>query len=240
MTKTWTTLALTAVAVAGLSTRTWAEDDARARKLMEEAYNRRYRWDEGFKGFSADFRLLFDGKIAKGSIRVDATKSHGGVTVLDGPDVAKKLVSDVIGSTITHTRGSSFEKSFGSTEFTIAGAGAHGGTRIALEGHAFFKDFTVKDGTIIENHGGHGEMSSEVKVQQVVWVADTGKLLPRAYSFSIKNGDNEQSGKNLETWTEVDGVWLPTSWQLWRNEGSSAPVERTLTLENIKIERATR
>ena len=53
-------------------------------------------------------------------------------------------------------------------------------------GHGFFKDFTIKDGNIIENHGGHGEMSTEVKVHQVVWLADTGKILPRAYSFTIK------------------------------------------------------
>ena len=122
--------------------------------------------------------------------------------------------------------------------FAIAGEGAHGGTKIALEGHGFFKDFTIKDGNIIENHGGHGEMSSEVKVHQVVWLADSGKILPRAYSFTIKNGDSDQSGKNLESWSEVDHVWIPTWWRLARNEGSTAPVESTLSLENIKLEQA--
>ena len=68
-------------------------------------------------------------------------------------------------------RASSFEKAFGSCSFAIAGEGAHGGTKIAITGHGFFKDFTVKEGNIIENHGGHDAMSTEVKVQQIVWLA---------------------------------------------------------------------
>ena len=107
-------------------------------------------------------------------------------------------------------------------------------------GHGFFKDFTVKDGNIVENHGDHGEISTEVKVQQVVWLATSGKMLPRAYSFTIKNGDSEQSGKNLESWSEIEGIWLPTWWRLSRNEGSSVPVESTLILENVKVEQAGR
>ena len=79
-------------------------------------------------------------------------------------------------------------------------------------------------------------MSSEVKVQQIVWLADSGKTLPRAYAFTIKNGDHEQSGKNMEMWREIDGVWLPSRWHLVRNEGSAATVESTLSLENIKVE----
>ncbi len=215
-----------------------ADDDARARKLMEEAFNRRYHWNDGFKGFSADFSLTREGKAVKGTIKADATKSHGGVAVeCDDADV-KKLVSDTVASAITHTRASSFEKAFGSCTFAIAGDGAHGGTKIAITGHGFFKDFTVKDGNIIENHGGHDAMSTEVKVEQIVWLASSGKTLPRAYAFTIKNGDKEQSGKNMEMWREVDGTWLPTRWHLVRNEGSAAPVESTLVLENVKIDQA--
>ena len=81
-------------------------------------------------------------------------------------------------------------------------------------------------------------MSTEVKVQQVVWLAESGKILPRAYSFTIKNGESEQSGKNVESWSEIDDVWLPTWWRLSRNEGSTAPVESTLSLENVKVEQA--
>jgi hypothetical protein len=141
---------------------------------------------------------------------------------------------------VTHTRGSSFEKGFGSCTFAGAGTGAHGGTKIAIEGHGFFKDFTVKDGNIIENHGGHGEMSSEVHVQQIVWLAESGKTLPRAYSFTIKTGDRVQSGHNVESWREIDGVWLPVRWHLERNEGSAAAVENMLSLENVKLEQASR
>jgi hypothetical protein len=239
MRKTWLIAAtLAPLAVMSLAVAR-ADDDSRARKMMEEAFNRRYRWNDGFKGFSADFSFTREGKTVKGTIKADATKPHGGVSVeCDDADV-KKLVSETVASTVTHSRASSFDKAFGSCSFAIAGDDGHGGTKIAITGHSFFKDFTVKEGNIIENHGGHDALSTEVKVQQIVWLADSGKTLPRAYAFVIKNGDHEQSGRNLEMWREIEGVWLPTRWHLVRNEGSAAPIESTLTLEHLKVEQAT-
>jgi Protein of unknown function (DUF3386) len=237
MRNAWRILTVAGLAGAAVTSFARAQDDTRARKLMEEAFNHRYRWGENLKSFSADFTLTREGKSVKGSLKADVTQPHGSVSVeCDDPEV-KKLVSDTIGSTVTHTRASSFEKGFGSCTFSIAGDGVHGGTKLALSGHGFFKDFTVKDGTIVENHGGHGEMSSEVKVHQVVWLAECGKTLPRAYSFKIKTGDHEQSGKNVESWTEVEGVWLPARFHMARSEGSTAPAESMLVLENIKVEK---
>jgi hypothetical protein len=207
---------------------------------MEDAFNHRYRWSESFKGFSADFALTREGKTVKGTVKADATRPHGGVTVECTDDEVKKLVSETLASTITHTRASSFEKSFGSTSFAIAGDGARGGTKITLTGHGFFKDFTVKDGNIIENHGGHDDISTEVKVDQIVWIVETGKTLPRAYSFTVKTGSHEQSGKNVESWREVDGVWLPARMHMSRSDGSAAMVDSMLSLENIKVEQTGR
>jgi Protein of unknown function (DUF3386) len=236
MTRTCFMLALMAPALVLSLSAVRADDDTRARKMMEEAFNRRYRWDDGFRGFSADFSFTREGKTVKGTVHADATKPHGGVTAeCDDADV-KKLVSDTVASTVTHTRASSFEKGFGSCSFAIAGDGIHGGTKIALTGHGFFKDFTVKDGNIIENHGGHDALSTEVKVQQVIWLANSGKTLPRAYAFTIKNGDHEQAGRNVENWRKIEAVWLPVRWHMIRNEGSAAAVESTLTLANVKLE----
>jgi hypothetical protein len=236
MRNAWIMLTVIGMAVVGFLTPARAQDDARARKMMEEAFNRRYRWNESLKGFSADFTLSREGKTVKGSLKADIAKPHGGVEVVCDNEEVKKLVQDTVGSSVTHTRAASFDKAFGSSTFTISGEAAHGGTKITLTGHGFFKDFTVKDGNIVENHGGHGAMSSEVKVRQVVWMAESGKTLPREYAFTIKTGDHEQSGKTTETWHETDGVWLPAWYRMTRNEGSTAPVESTLRLENIKVE----
>jgi hypothetical protein len=215
------------------------EGDARAKKLMEEAFNRRYRWAEDFKGFSADFSYRAQEKTVRGAVKADATAPHGGVTVTCDDENVKKLVESTIASTVTHSRAARFDKVFGDCSFTIEGEGSRGGTRIKVSGHGFFKDFTVKDGNIIENHGGRGEMSSEVIVHQVVWMAECGKTLPRAYAFKIKTDDHEQAGKTAENWRELNGVWLPASYRMTRNEGT-APVESTLRLENIKLETAAK
>ncbi|MGC8643606.1 MAG: DUF3386 family protein, partial [Isosphaeraceae bacterium] len=173
-------------------------DDARARKLMEEAFNRRYRWPDNLKGFSADFFYRQHDQTVQGTLKADVTRTHGGVEVSCDDEHVKKLVESTIASTVMHSRALRFDKTFGDCTFAIEGPGSRGGTKLKLTGHGFFKDFTVKDGNIIENHGGHGEMSSEVTVHQVVWMADSGKILPHEYSFKIKTGDHEQSGKNVE------------------------------------------
>jgi hypothetical protein len=235
-----TTLSLIGLALGAMSTTARAEDEPRARKMMEDAFSRRYRWAEDFKGFSADFTYTKEGKSVKGSLRADVTKPRGGVEVTCDDEAVKKLVQETVASTVTHTRASSFEKGFGSCTFAIAGDGSHGGTKIAVSGHGFFKDFTVKDGQIIENHGGHGDMSSEVRVRSVVWMADSGKTIPREYGFTIKTGDHAQRGGNVETWREIDGVWLPTRYRMARIDGSNAAVESTLQLENVRPETSRR
>src|SRR6516165_470759 len=183
------------MATLALVSPTLAGDDSRARKLMEDAFNRRYRWAENFKGFSADFSYRREGKTVQGTLKADATDPHGGVVVTCDDENVKKLVQSTIASTVTHSRASRFDTAFHDCTFAIEGEGSRGGTKIKVSGHGFFRDFTVKDGNIIENHGGHGEMSSEVSVHQVVWIADSGKTLPHEYAFKIKTGDHTQTGK---------------------------------------------
>ena len=100
------------------------------RKMMEEAFNRRYRWNESLKGFSADFTLSREGKTVKGSLRADVTKPHGGVEVVCDDEEVKKLVQDTVGSTVTHTRAASFDKAFGSSTFAISGEACTGVRRL--------------------------------------------------------------------------------------------------------------
>lgn len=233
--KPWQVMAMISLAIGALSVSAHSKDDARARKMMQEAFSHRYCWNESFKGFSADFTLSREGKMVKGAIKADVSKPRGGVEVTCDDEQVKKLVQDTVASTVTHTRATSFDQGFGSCEFSIASDGTHGGTKISVSGHGFFKDFIVKDGNIVENHGGHDEMSSEVKARQVVWIADSGKTVPREYAFMIRTGDRKQSRETTKTWREIDGVWLPTWYRLTRNEGS-APVESMLRLENLKVE----
>ena len=79
---------------------------------MEEAFNRRYRWPESLKGFSASFTYHNDDRTVQGTVKADVTKPHGGVEVACDDEDVKKLVQSTVGSTVTHSRASQFEKAF--------------------------------------------------------------------------------------------------------------------------------
>src|SRR5438046_2362261 len=76
-----------------------AADDAKARQLMEQAFNLRYRWGADLKGFSADFSLTRDGKTTQGKVTVALDKPRGGVEVTSDDESAKSVVRQVLGST---------------------------------------------------------------------------------------------------------------------------------------------
>jgi hypothetical protein len=237
MRRTILTVAL-ALAAGAIGTASRADDHERAKSLFEEAFNRRYRWDENFKGFSADFRATREGKDVRGTIHADASNAgHPQIEVTCDDEEIQALVQSTVTTTVTHTRASRFDKSFASSTFSIIGEGAHGGTKIAISGHGFFKDATIKDGNVIENHGGHGDVASEVRVHQVVLLVESGKVLPREHEAIIKRGDEVQKGSTTETWREFDGVWLPTRYQL-RRQTDSAAVETMVHLSNVKVEKA--
>ena len=121
--------------------------------------------------------------------------------------------------------------------FAIEGEASRGGPKIKLTGHGFFKDFTVKDGHIIENHGGHGEMSSEVSVRQVVWVAESGKTpAPRIRVPDQVRRPRARPARPSRPGTRstASGSRAGTACTAPR---AASPVESVLRLENIKVER---
>jgi len=226
----------------------WAEqpavstkDDAKARQLLQEASGRRYRWDKDLKGFSADFALTRDGKVVKGSVTVKLTGMRGDIQVACDDDSAKRAVREVLGNTVLHTRATTFDASFGKSSFALAGPGKDGGTVIKLTGHGFFKDFTVKDGFIVQNHGGAGGFESEVNVHQVAWIAELGMTVPKESSATITTGSGEdQVTRRIHTqedWGQVHGYWFPTRHRSVMTVGEKK-TETLLVLDNIKVETA--
>ena len=88
MRNVWITLAAIGTTVVGFFTSRGAEDDARPRKMMEEAFNHRYRWNENLRGLG-HFTLSREGKTVKGSLRADVTKPHGGVEAVCDDEEAR-------------------------------------------------------------------------------------------------------------------------------------------------------
>ena len=119
--------------------------------------------------------------------------------------------SAMSGSTITHTRGSSFAKSFGSASFAIAGEGAPiTGHEDRSYGPRLLQGFRQsKDGNIVENHGGHGEMSTEVKVQQIASGRRLRQDLPRGVFLHDQERRQRTVGQERGILSEIEHVWLP-------------------------------
>ena len=217
------------------------EDDAKARQLLEQASSRRYRWDTNLKGFTADFTLTREGTSVTGKVTVALTGSRGDIQV-DGDDAAtKRAVREVLGNTVLHTRAATFEQSFGGSSFALGEQGRQGGTVIKLSGHRFFSDFTVKDGFIIQNHGGAGGFQSEVNVHQVAWIAELGKTVPKESSATIITGDGDDKVTRTihtwEDWSPAHGNWFPTRHRSVMTVGKDKS-ESLLLLENIQVEPA--
>ncbi len=217
------------------------KDDAKARQLLQEASGRRYRWDKNLKGFIADFALTRDDKVVKGSVTVKLTGMRGDIQVTCDDDSAKRAVREVLGNTVLHTRATTFDDSFGKSSFALAGPGKAGGTVIKLTGHGFFTDFTVKDGFIVQNHGGAGGFKSEVNVHQVAWVAELGKTVPKESSATIITGSGDDAvTRKIHTWEDwgaAQGYVFPTRHRAVMTVGEKK-TESLLVLDNIKVERA--
>ena len=198
MTKSWLMLAMLALAAVMSLSAARADDDARARKMMEEAFNRRYRWSEGFKGFSADFSFTREGKTVKGTIKADATKPHGGVTVeCDDADV-KKLVSDTVASTVTHTRAPASRRHSARARSRSPAKGATAAPRLPSRAMASSRTSRSRTATSSRITAAMARCRARSRSSRSSGWPTSGKTLPRAYAFTIKNGDREQSGKNME------------------------------------------
>lgn len=219
-----------------------AEEQAQARRLLQEATARRYRWDKELKSFTADFSLTRDGKTVKGSVTVKLTGPRGDIQVSCDDEAAKQAVREVLGNTVLHTRATTFDDSFGNCSFALAGAGKYGGTVIKLTGHSFFKDFTVKDGFIVQNHGGVGGFLSEVNVHQLTWIAELGKTVPKESSATISFGAGQDTTTRhihtWEDWGQAHGYWFPVRHRSLIIVGDDK-TETLLLLDNFQVEKTS-
>jgi len=219
---------------------TATKDDAMARQHLQQASERRYGWDKSLKGFTADFALTRDGKTCNGRVTVKLTGMRGDIEVTCDEPSANRAVQEVLGNTVLHTRAATFQESFGDSTFALGGKGVHGGTVIQLTGHRFFKDFTVKDGFIVQNHGGAGGFESEVNVHQVAWIAELGKTVPKeSYATIITGSGDNAVTRNIHTWEDwaaAHGSWFPTRHRSVMTVGEKK-TESLLVLDNIKVER---
>ena len=219
---------------------TTTTDDPAARELFREASGRRYRWDKDLKGFSADVTLEQNGKSATGTVTVKLGSAKLDIQVASDNPALEGVVRELVGVSVVHARPNNFDESYAKTTFALAGPGRHGGTVIKMTGHSIFKDFTVKDGFIVQNHTGGPGFETEVNVEQVAWVAELGKTVPKELLAKIVSGEGDSKvtrwRHSREDWTQVDGYWFPNHYRLTITEGESK-TESALTLANIRVER---
>ncbi len=219
---------------------TTIKDDPAARELFREASGRRYRWDRDLQGFSADVTLELNGKSTTGTVTVKLDTPRLDIQVTGDDPALESYVREAVGISIVHARPTNFDESFAKTTFALAGPGRHGGTVITMTGHPVFRDFTVKDGFIVQNHTGAPGFETEVNVEQVAWIAELGKTVPKELLAKIVTGEGASKvtrwRHNREDWSQVDGYWFPTRYRTAITEGE-VKTESTLTLANLRVEK---
>lgn len=219
---------------------TTTKDEPAARELFREASGRRYRWDKELKGFSANVTLEQNGKSTTGTVTVKLDSARLDIQVASDDPALEGVVRELVGVSVVHARPNNFDESYAKTTFALAGAGRHGGTVVKMTGHSIFRDFTVKDGFIVQNHTGGPGFETETNVEQVAWVAELGKTVPKELLAKIVSGEGDSKATrwrhSREDWSQVDGYWFPNHYRLAITEGESK-TESTLTLASLRVER---
>ncbi len=153
-------------------------DDPKARELLQRAFNKTARWQNDFKGFTANLTVNVNGKVTRGSVIIKGPRD---VSVhLDDPDV-QKWVQEQLGMIAVHRGPRSFEESDGKYALTMLEDGHPCGTKLTIHGSNSF--YRLKNDTItqINREMGHPGMA------------------PFAFTINVEDSTTTQEQKNLTT-----------------------------------------
>jgi hypothetical protein len=194
--------------------------DPKARALLREAYERRYRWDAAFPGFAGKILMAHSGMERSGTIRVTANGqvevTLGGVGATEtGAGGAEKWAREALRTLVTPLQATSFEQGDGRHPVTFGRPDNHPAGRSILLHDASHTAYRVRDGQIwrIEREEGlPGEKPERVTLEFLDFArTEDGLLLPRSLTIARFEGDGRlhQATTVADTYQRLGSYYVP-------------------------------
>jgi hypothetical protein len=213
---------------------TTVEDDAQARKAMQEVFSNTARWPVGFGGFTADVTANINGNEQKGTVTVKGPKE---IETDISDEKAKEFLTENLASIAMHRGPRSFEESDGKYKLHFGDDGTHPlGRKLVMGGDGMSSFYRIKGGRIQQINRQTPRMSFSINIEESRKNQD-GKFLTHKYSVFYFNAENKGL-KDVESYTDdytrVGTADLPQLRRIINCEDGAVCVS-TMTLSNHKL-----
>ncbi len=215
-------------------TGTEVQDDAKARSLLRQAFEKTARWQTDFKGFTSDLKVNVNGKELRGTV---TAKGPRDVKVSLGDPELEKWAEGQIGMIVVHRGPRSFEDSDGKYSLTLGDDTDHPlGPRLNIHGDGMHSFYRVKGDRITQINRTMPHMAFTINVEEST-VTQEGKFLTTRYTvyyFSPKDGKLTNVESFTDSHTRVASSDLPATRRIISYE-SGEVVVKSLMFENHKM-----
>ena len=210
------------------------EDDAEARKTMQEVFNNTARWPAGFAGFTADVVANINGDEQKGTVTVKGPKD---IEISIEEENAKGFLNENLSSIAMHRGPRSFEESDGKYKLVFGDDGTHPlGRKLVMGGDGMSSFYRIKDGRIQQINRQTPRFSFSINIEESKKTQDD-KFLTRKYSVFYFNPETKGL-KDVESYTDeytrVGEADLPEARRIINCEEGAISVS-TMKLSNHKL-----
>jgi hypothetical protein len=195
--------------------------DPKARALLREAYERRYRWDAAFPGFAGKILVAHSGMERSGTIHVTAEGNvELALTDADatrtGIRSATKWAQEAVRTWITPLQPSSFARGDGKHPVTFGKLDYHPAGRSILLHDERHTSYRVRDGQLWQierEESARGENPGQVLLEFLDFArTEEGLMLPRTITitrFEGGGGRLRQSTTLADTYQRLGNYYVP-------------------------------
>jgi len=208
-------------------------DDPQARALLRQAFENTARWQQDFRGFSADLTINTDGRQVSGTVLVKGPRE---VTVQVSDEGIQKWAQEQIGMIAVHRAPRKFEESDGKHRLTLDKDTDHPfGPRLTIHGDGMQSFYRIKDGRITQINRKMPHVAFTINVEDSAVTQEHKHLTTKytVYYFSPQDGSLRNVESFTDTHVRVGGSDLPATRRIISYE-NGAVIVRTLTFRNHK------
>lgn len=211
-------------------------DDPKAREALRLAFEKTARWQQDFKGFTADLTVNINGKETTGSVTVKGPRE---VSVQLSDAEVQKWVQEQLGMIAVHRGPRTFEESDGKYTLTMEQDGHPLGIKLNIHGSNSF--YRLKDNRITQinrkmAHPGMSPFAFTINVEESLVTQDQKNLTTKytVYYYSPTDGKLNNVESFTDTHVRVGSSDLPASRRIISFENGEVIV-KSLTFKNHKL-----